>query len=218
MDHVLFDAYGTLFDLSDALGPARDRLGDKADAVLAHWRVSQLDYAWLGALGQRYENFEVMTRMAFRDALSREGIHDDSLLDTLSASFRTVQAYDDVVEALKALAARGARTAILSNGAPGMLEDAASHAGILEHLETILSVDVVQTYKPDPDAYAIGEEYMGVERGQIAFVSSNWWDVVGARNFGYRAIWVDRGKSPWPVSFDGPSDVARGLMDLLELD
>lgn len=211
----LFDAYGTLFDLSAALAPAKMQLGEKAGRVLSDWRIRQLDYAWLSALSGRYRDFETLTQQAFRDALAAEGIDDSGLVAQLSAGFRTVQAYEDAAAALAGLKVQGARTAILSNGTAAMLNAAVAQARIGSHLDGVLSVDAVGTYKPAPQAYQFGADFMQAPRGEISFVSSNWWDVMGAGAFGFRTVWVDRGTALWPASMPAPDKIVAALSALV---
>ncbi len=217
MRRFLFDAYGTLFDLSGALQPAEERLGDKAASVLDQWRTLQLDYAWLAALQERYRNFELLTREAFQDALAANGIEDTELVDMLADGFRSVAAYPDARETLTGLKAKDAVTAILSNGTPDMLHAAVAHAELSGGLDGVLSVDTAATYKPSPKAYAVGTNFMDALASDIIFVSSNWWDVAGAAAFGYSTVWINRGGGVWPPSKPKPERVVSSLADLVSL-
>lgn len=218
LNHYIFDAYGTIFDLKSALKPAAERLGEKAPAVLNRWRTLQLDYAWLSALGDNYVDFATATRSAFKDAFAEHGIHDLELLDQLQNAFGEIDAYPDARDTLTRLKQHNKTVAILSNGTPDMLSRAAESAAIDSLLDQIISVESVKTYKPSPVAYALGADFMGQEPASIYFVSSNWWDVTGALNFGYRAIWIDRGDGHWPPSFKPPEITVPSLSALSELD
>ena len=216
--HIVFDAYGTLFDLSQALAPAVGRLGEHAQSVLARWRILQLEYSWLAALRKQYADFEQITRQAFEDALAEESIIDPPLVDALIDGFKKVQCYNDAQQTLTSLRDSGFVTAILSNGSPSILQSAVSHAGIGDQLDRILSVDAVQTYKPSPDVYALVTEEFNLTPEEVLFVSSNWWDVDGARAFGFKVIWIDRKTYSWPVSFDTPETIIHSLSELLDID
>ncbi len=218
MTVYLFDAYGTLLDLSAALRIAEPQLGARLPAMLRTWRATQLDYAWLSALGERFENFDIITRRAFHDALATEDIIDDGLVDDLTAAFATLPAFSDAAATLANLRTRGDQTAILSNGTPQWLTASAAHASLTPHLDRILSVEATQTYKPAPAAYAIGVEAFAQPADGMIFVSSNWWDVVGARNFGYRTVWIDRGGGHWPPTVERPTVSVASLTELLTVD
>lgn len=215
--HIIFDAYGTLFDLSAALAPAVILLGDDANDVLARWRTLQLEYAWLSALSNRYTNFEIATRNAFRDALAEKDIEDETLVDVLLDGFRNVSPYPDAVQTLDLLKQKGMTTAILSNGTPSILETAARSAGLDMFLDRVLSVDEVRNYKPAPEAYCIATDAFNIDPKHVFFISSNWWDVDGAHAFGYKTIWIDRGTYSWPPSIPYPERVVDSLIKLNEL-
>lgn len=217
MTIYLFDAYGTLLDLTAAFDAAKDRLGSRHDAMLQRWRSTQLDYAWLAALGGAFRNFEDITRDAFRDALAADGIDDPDLVATLTGAFATLPAYTDAASTLQGLRKRGDKTAILSNGSPNWLAASAASSGLTPHLDQNLSVAPARTYKPAPAAYAIGVDAFGGDAHSMIFVSSNWWDVVGARQFGYQVIWIDRGQNAWPRSVMRPDFIAASLTDIIQI-
>ena len=212
---ILFDAYGTLFDLQSALEPAAARLGDRAQIVFDRWRTLQLDYAWLSALRNERLPFEVCTRRAYADALAAAGVEDDGLVDMLSEGFRSVRAYADASGCLEALREAGHQTAILTNGDLEMVTAASEAAGLAPLLDEVISVEPSGTYKPAPDAYAVGLAFSKRAARDTLFVSSNWWDVAGAASFGYRVAHVARPGSFWPRSEDAPKIVVDSLVDLL---
>ena len=214
MHRYIFDAYGTLFDLTGALKPATNVLGDNAVQVLDHWRMMQLEYAWLSALGETYIDFETATQMAFQDALAKLEIIDPALTQLLLQSFKTVNPYPDTPTSLAALKSSNSQIAILSNGTPDMLRTATKNANIDASLDAVLSVDTVKTYKPSPKAYALGTKFFEVAANEVTFVSSNWWDVVGAQNFGYNTLWIDRGVAKWPTSHPHPKKKVSSLSEL----
>jgi 2-haloacid dehalogenase len=192
---VVFDAYGTLFDLSAIAGGVRDALGDDTEAFALLWRRKQLEYTWLRALMGDYADFWQVTGEALDYALAAMGRDDAGLRARLMQRHMNVPAYPDVIPALTALRARRLKTAILSNGSPTMITAAVNAADLRKHLDQILSVDAVRTYKPHPTVYALAPAALHCEPLDIAFVSANAWDVAGAAHFGFRAVWLNRGKA-----------------------
>jgi 2-haloacid dehalogenase len=199
MRDYLFDAYGTLFDLGALLDPVRSRVGPDAGQVLAQWRTLQLEYAWLAALQRKYRDFEEITRDALIDALAYRGINESRLIDDVMVGFMSAKAFSDVSDVLRDLRAQGCRCAILSNGTARMLQAAVRSAGFDDKLDTVISVDPARTYKPDPSAYALGASWLAASTAEIGFVSSNWWDIVGAGHFGFHTIWLNRTGASWPA-------------------
>jgi 2-haloacid dehalogenase len=191
---LLFDAYGTLFDVHSVVEAARAITPDP-QALSALWRQKQLEYTWLRSLMGRYEDFWAVTESALVFACRRLGVPLDAgrtrrLLD----AYLTLAAFPEVPGVLARL--RGLSCAILSNGAPRMLEAVVAHNGLGEHLRALISVDAVRTYKPAPAVYALGPARLGVPRETIGFVSSNAWDVAGAKAFGFQVVWANRQGTP----------------------
>ncbi len=188
----VFDAYGTLFDVHSAVGRYRQRLGDQADSVSALWRTKQLEYTWLRSLMGRHEDFWQVTGDALDYALDANGIDDGELRSSLMDAYLELDCYPEVRTVLETLKAAGMKLAILSNGTPLMLQAAVSGAGLDDVLETILSVEDVGVYKPDPSVYQLAVDRLQIEESRISFQSSNSWDAVGAAAFGFRVAWVNR--------------------------
>ena len=190
----VFDAYGTLFDVHSVVEAGRAVTRDPA-ALSAMWRQKQLEYTWLRALMGRYADFEVVTEAALRWAIRRLGLRaDEADVRRLMDAYLTLACFPDAKPALERLAGRP--RAILSNGSPRMLEAAVRSSGLHRHLEHVLSVDAVQTYKPAPEVYVLGPRALGIPAGELLFVSSNAWDVAGAKAFGYRVAWCNRQGAP----------------------
>lgn len=190
----LFDAYGTLFDVQSVVETCRTVTADPA-GLAALWRSKQLEYTWLRSLMGRYEDFWAVTGAALDFACRRLG-----LTPGLAERARLMEAYlalDPFPEVRGVLARfRGLPCAILSNGTPQMLEAAVTRASLAGAFTAILSVDAVRTYKPAPQVYALGPARLGVPREAMGFVSANGWDAAGARAFGFRVVWVNRGGAP----------------------
>ncbi len=188
----VFDAYGTLFDVSAPVTAIAQELGGKASTIASQWRSKQLEYTWLRSLMGRYVNFAQVTADSLDYALAAHGLSGSPVRDRLLASFTSLAAYPDAEACLKTLRAGGARTGILSNGSPPMLAAAVTSAKLGPLFDYILSVDTVQIYKPSPKVYELATNAFGVEAGEIAFVSGNAWDCAGASSFGFRVIHVNR--------------------------
>ncbi|HEX5690844.1 MAG TPA: haloacid dehalogenase type II [Roseiflexaceae bacterium] len=189
---LVFDAYGTLFDVR-AVGEACAAVTPNPEAFVALWRAKQLEYAFLRALMRRYADFWSVTRDALRFAAGATNTPLTAAQEeaVLEAWYR-VAPFSDVEPALRALKSRGVTLAILSNGTPAMLARLVEATGLAEYFGALLSVDAVQSYKPDPIVYALPEQVLALPREELLFVSSNFWDVAGARAFGLRVCWINR--------------------------
>jgi 2-haloacid dehalogenase len=194
VDAVLFDAYGTLFDVHSVVETAR-LVTDDPQTLSVVWRQKQLEYTWLRSLMGRYEDFWAVTEAALIHACRRLRIPlDPAARARLLDAYLRLQPFPEVATALARL--RGLRRGILSNGSPGMLASAVARAGLQGELDVVLSVDAVRVYKPAPAVYALGPAHLGLPASAIAFVSSNAWDVAGARAFGFQVAWVNRQGAP----------------------
>jgi 2-haloacid dehalogenase len=192
----VFDAYGTLFDVTAAARACRESLGDKADALGALWRTRQLEYSWLRSLMGAHADFWQVTGDALDYAMAALGVADEGLRQRLMDLFREIDAYPDARRVLEALKRAGRPAAILSNGSPEMLAAAVASAGIGDLVDHLLSVESVGVYKPHPRVYALAAERLGLPAERICFVSSNGWDAAGAAHFGFAAVWANRGGAP----------------------
>jgi 2-haloacid dehalogenase len=213
----VFDAYGTLFDVHAAIGRHRAAAGPDADRLSEVWRTKQLEYTWTLTLAGRYEDFWTLTERALDFALARFPTVDRALKPKLMDAYRTLDAFADAGAALRALKARGHRTAILSNGSPAMLADAVAAARLGGDLDAVLSVETVRMYKPRPEVYRLVAAQFGVAPADVTFVSSNRWDVMGATAFGFRAAWINRGRMPDEYADLAPARVLSGLDALADL-
>ncbi|HSE93139.1 MAG TPA: haloacid dehalogenase type II [Methylomirabilota bacterium] len=190
----VFDAYGTLFDVHSVVEAGRRITADPV-ALSTTWRQKQLEYTWLRALMGRYEDFWAVTEAALRYAIRRLGLTaSDAEVRRLMQAYLSLACFPEVKSALQRLGSRPC--AILSNGSPRMLEAAVAASGLGPHLAHVLSVDAVQTYKPSPRVYELGPRALGEPAGDLLFVSSNAWDVAGAKAFGYRVAWCNRTNAP----------------------
>ena len=190
----VFDAYGTLFDVHSVVEAGRAITSDPV-ALSTMWRQKQLEYTWLRALMGTYADFWVVTEAALRYTIRRLGLTaSEAQVRRLMEAYLSLACFPEVKAALRPLAGRP--RAVLSNGAPSMLAAAVTASGLTPLLEHVISVDRVKTYKPSPLVYALGPETLGVSAGELLFVSSNGWDVAGAKAFGYQVGWCNRTGAP----------------------
>lgn len=214
----VFDAYGTLFDVHAAVARYRDAAGPEADRFSEIWRLKQLEYAWLLSAAGHYVDFWTLTERALDHAFARCPSVDRALRPALLDCYFKLDAFPDTRAALAALKAKGARTAILSNGSPKMLSAAVENAKLGGELDAVLSVDAIRLYKPRADVYALVTDAFAIGPADVAFVSSNRWDVMGATAFGFRCVWVNRANMPDEYPEFAPVKVVRDLASLATLE
>jgi 2-haloacid dehalogenase len=210
----VFDAYGTLLDVHAAIARYRSEAGPEADRLSEIWRAKQLEYSWTLTLAGRYADFWTLTQRALDYALERVPTVDKALRAKLLDAYFTLDAYADARTTLRALKAKGHRTAILSNGSPDMLNGAVNAAGIAGDLDAVLSVDVLKMFKPRQEVYALVTDRFTCKAGDVTFVSSNRWDVMGAITFGFDACWINRSSMPDEYPDLAPKRVLRDLNSL----
>lgn len=188
----VFDAYGTLLDVNSVVTRAGGGIAGDLDALSRLWRQKQIEFTWLRALMGRYENFWSVSEAALRTALAQLHINaGEERVRKLMDAYLEPALFPDVKAALEELG--GSPRAILSNGTPAMLRAAVRAAGIGSHFSHIISVDQVRTYKPSPKVYQLAVDALGLAASEILFVSSNAWDAAGAKAFGFRVCWCNRG-------------------------
>jgi 2-haloacid dehalogenase len=222
MDHtgaVLFDAYGTLFDVY-SVGQTAERLfAGHGQALAAGWRDKQIEYTRLVTTsddGAHYQPFGELTCAALRYTCKRLGLDlTESAAQQLMDQYRTLTAFPECGDVLQALKSRGVVTGILSNGDPGMLNAAVRSAGLEGLLDHVLSVDGIRKYKTHPEAYRLGVTATGLAPAQIAFVSCNGWDALGATWYGFRTLWVNRYQLPFEELGTEPERIGSSLRDVL---
>jgi len=213
----VFDAYGTLFDVHAAIARHRAAAGPEADRFSEIWRAKQLEYAWMLSAAGRYVDFWTLTERALDYAFARVPSVDRALRAILLDAYFKLDAFPDARAALSALKAKGLKTAILSNGSPRMLDGAVTAAGIAPNLDAVLSVDTIRIYKPQPAVYALVTDAFKIAPADVAFVSSNRWDVMGAAAFGFQCVWVNRANLPDEYPEFAPVNVVLELSALATL-
>lgn len=226
---VLFDAYGTLFDVYSVGLLAEQLFPGQGQALGVLWRDKQIEYTHLVTSsngGAHYQPFWKLTRAALVYAIKRivSGARSDwassgfdAKVEQLMNQYRCLAAFPENREVLQTLKSRGVVTGILSNGDPAMLAVAVKSAGLEGLLDHVISVDAIRKYKTHPDAYALGPQATGLEARQIAFVSCNSWDALAATWFGYQTLWVNRAQLPFEELGTEPVHTGSSLRDVLTL-
>jgi 2-haloacid dehalogenase len=212
---LVFDAYGTLFDVHSVAALCEQLWPGKGDAVTRTWRAKQLEYTWQRSLMQRYAPFSAITRDALRYGCAAAGapLGDEQVLRLMEA-YLGLSPFPEVAEALTALKEKKMRLAILSNGSPAMLRPLVKNAGLREHFHAVVSVDELEVYKPAPAVYRLAVEKLDLPKQAIGFVSSNCWDACGARSFGFTTFWVNRSGAPLDDLGAAPDHVVASLAEI----
>ena len=222
---VVFDAYGTLFDVHSIAKRAEQRFPGMGPAISTTWRDKQIEYSRLVTLSdpaesgsRHYQTFWALTRAALLYSLQKLNLpHTAVELDDLMSGYARLDAYPECLMVLKALKAQGLGTAILSNGSPDMLRVASDSSGLTPWLDHLISVDSVRQFKTSPACYALAPKVLAVPAESLLFVSSNGWDVVGAGWFGFQTCWINRQGSPVETIGAPPHHIFRSLEGVLTL-
>jgi 2-haloacid dehalogenase len=188
---VVFDAYGTLYDVQSVAEITEEAFPGYGEMITQIWRIKQLEYSWLRSLMQRYRDFSVITRESLAYTLRILGLqYDDAIFERIMEKYLDLDLYPDAMPTLSAMKDR--KLAILSNGSPGMLNALVANSGLDRLLDATISVDAKKIFKPAPDAYSLIETTLRVKPADVLFVSSNPWDACGAKAFGLNVAWIER--------------------------
>ena len=188
---VVFDAYGTLYDIQSVAAVTEEAFPGCGDIITQVWRIKQLEYTWLRSLMRRYEDFSVITRESLAYAIRVLGLkHDAATFERIMDKYLHLDLYPDAKPTLAAL--KGRKLAILSNGSSDMLNTLVENSGLDRVLDATISIDSQRIFKPAPDAYTLIEARLGVRPAEVLFVSSNPWDACGAKAFGLNVAWIER--------------------------
>lgn len=188
---IVFDAYGTLYDVQSVADITEEIFPGYGEIITQVWRIKQLEYTWLRSLMRRYEDFAAVTRDSLAYTLKCLGLeYDDASFARIMDKYLHLDLYPDALLALEAMAEK--KLAILSNGSPDMLNALVRNSGLHRILDAVISVDSRKVYKPSPDIYALIESTLKIAPGDVLFVSSNPWDVCGAKSFGLNVAWIER--------------------------
>ena len=188
---VVFDAYGTLYDIQSVAAVTEQEFPGYGDIITQIWRIKQLEYTWLRSLMRRYEDFAVVTRESLAYTLRCLGLkYDAGAFERIMDKYLHLDLYPDALASLTAM--KPNKLAILSNGSPGMLNALVKNSGLESVLDATISVDAKRIFKPGPDAYTLIESTLDIPPSDVLFISSNPWDACGAKAFGLNVAWIER--------------------------
>ena len=213
---VVFDAYGTLFDVNSAAEKCKDKIGSKWEAFANHWRTTQLEYTWLRSLMNRHKNFWEVTEDSLDKSIRVFGI-DKNMKNDLLNLYKILSPYPEVKEVLESLKKKRFKLAILSNGTPSLLSELIKNSDLNNLFDDLFSVEEVKVYKPDSKVYELPVKKYNIKASEVTFLSANTWDVSGGGNFGYNSIWVNRNKSEFDILDYQPKNEINNLKQLLDI-
>ena len=211
---IVFDAYGTLFDVNSAAEKCKDKIGDKWENFAKYWRTTQLEYTWLRSLMKRHKDFWHITEESLDKSMKVYKI-DDSMKNELLNLYKILSPYPEVKEVLKSLKAKEYKLAIISNGTPSLLNELVKSNNLNDIFNDIFSIEEVGIYKPDAKVYDMPLKKYQIKNEEIAFLSANTWDVSGGGNYGYNAIWVNRNNDIFDNLDYRPKNEVNNLTQLL---
>ena len=188
---IIFDAYGTLFDVNSAAEKCKDKIGDKWEPFANFWRTTQLEYTWLRSLMKRHKDFWQITEESLDKSMMAFNI-DPKMKNELLNLYKVLSPFQEVPETLKSLKEKNFKLAILSNGTPSLLNDLVKSNNLNNLFDDLFSIEEVKIYKPHPKVYDLPIEKYKIKKNEVAFLSANAWDVAGGGNYGFNAIWVNR--------------------------
>ena len=213
---IIFDAYGTLFDVNSAAEKCKDKIGDKWEPFANFWRTTQLEYTWLRSLMGRHKDFWQITEDSLDKSMKAFNI-DSSMKNELLNLYKILSPYKEVSETLKALKEKKFKLAILSNGTPSLLNELVKSNNLNDLFDDIFSIEEVGVYKPVSKVYDIPVKKYKIKKDEIAFLSANTWDVSGGGNYGYQAIWVNRNNNIFDNLDYKPTNEIKSLKELTNL-
>ena len=213
---IIFDAYGTLFDVNSAAEKCKNKIGEKWEPFANYWRTTQLEYTWLRSLMGRHQDFWKVTEQSLDKSMKIFQI-DTSMKDELLDLYKVLSTFPEVKETLKKLKEKNYKLAILSNGTPSLLKELVSSNNLESIFDDVLSIEEEKIYKPHPNVYNIPIKKYQIEKNQFAYLSSNTWDVSAAGNFGFNAVWVNRNKNIFDNLDYKPITEINNLSDLNNL-
>ena len=211
---IIFDAYGTLFDVNSAAEKCKDKIGDKWEGFANHWRTTQLEYTWLRSLMKRHKDFWQVTEDSLDKSMKAYEI-DSSMRNELLDLYKILSPFKEVPEVLKSLKEKDFKLAILSNGTPSLLDELVKSNKLENIFDDIFSIEEVGIYKPDSKVYDLPINQYQIQKNEVVFLSANTWDVSGGGNYGYNSIWVNRNNNIFDNLDYQPELEIKNLKDLL---
>ena len=213
---IIFDAYGTLFDVNSAAEKCKDKIGDKWEGFANFWRTTQLEYTWLRSLMKRHKDFWQVTEDSLDKSIKAFNI-DKSMKNELLDLYKILDTFPEVKDVLKKLKEKKYKLAILSNGTPTLLNELVKSNNLDNTFDDIFSIEEVGIYKPDSNVYDMPIKKYKIQKEEVAFLSANTWDVSGGGNYGYSSIWVNRNNNIFDNLDYKPEIEVENLKQLLEI-
>ena len=213
---IIFDAYGTLFDVNSAAEKCKEKIGVKWEDFANYWRITQLEYTWLRSLMNRHKDFWQVTEDSLNKSIKKFEI-DQNMRSELLNLYKILSTYPEVKKTLEELKRKNFKLAILSNGTPDLLNQLVKSNSLQEFFDDVFSIETVGIYKPNVDVYNIPIKKYNISKSEVLFLSSNTWDVSGGGNFGYKSIWVNRNNNIFDNLDYSPEFELKNLKDLLDI-
>ena len=213
---IIFDAYGTLFDVNSAAEKCKNKIGHKWEDFANYWRTTQIEYTWLRSLMNRHKDFWQVTEDSLKKSMEAYKI-ETSMRNDLLNLYKVLSPFEEVLETLKSLKEKKYKLAILSNGTPELLNELVKTNNLESFFDDIFSIEEVGVYKPDTKVYDIPIKKYGIKKNEVIFLSSNTWDVSGGGNYGYQSIWVNRNKNIFDYLDYKPKNQINSLKGLLDI-
>lgn len=213
---IIFDAYGTLFDVNSAAEKCKDKIGDKWEEFANYWRTTQLEYTWLRSLMDRHKDFWQVTEDSLDKSMKAFKI-DSSMRDELLDLYKILSTFPEVKEVLNNLKEKNYKLAILSNGTPSLLNELVKSNNLESIFDDIFSIEEVGIYKPSSKVYDIPIKKFKIQKDEVVFLSANTWDVSGGGNYGYYSVWVNRNNNIFDSLDYIPQNQVKNLGELLDL-
>jgi len=213
---IIFDAYGTLFDVNSAAEKCKDKIGDKWESFSNYWRTTQLEYTWLRSLMNRHKDFWQVTEDSLDKSMKAFKI-DPSMRNKLLDLYKILSTFPEVKEVLKNLKEKNYKLAILSNGTPSLLNELVKNNNLDNIFNDIFSIEEVGIYKPDSKVYDMPIKKYQIQKEEVVFLSANTWDVSGGGNYGYSPIWVNRNNNVFDNLDYKPKNEVNNLKQLLDI-
>ena len=213
---IIFDAYGTLFDVNSAAEKCKERLGDKWEGFANYWRTTQLEYTWLRSLMRRHKDFWQITEDSLDKSMNFYNI-DNAMRSELLNLYKVLSPFTEVRGALNKLKQSNYKLAILSNGTPDLLNELVVSNQLKDIFDDIFSVEEAGIFKPDSKVYDLPINKYNIEKNEVLFLSANTWDVSGAGNYGYNTVWVNRNNNIFDKLDFEPNQQISNLSELLDL-
>ena len=213
---IIFDAYGTLFDVNSAAEKYKDKIGDKWESFANYWRTTQLEYTWLRSLMNRHKDFWQVTEDSLDKSIKAFKI-DPSMRNELLDLYKILSIFPEVKEVLQNLKKKDYKLAILSNGTPTLLNELVTSNNLDNIFDDIFSIEEVGIYKPDSKVYNLPIKKYQIKKDEVAFLSANTWDVSGGGNYGYSSIWVNRNNNIFDNLDYKPKNEVKNLKQLLDI-